>query len=133
MVRGGISHDEGRAVDGRKPSRQGHAQFGGCQRVGSKAASARQAGHGLAHFEVADPFANGLNHTRVFRTRHKGQLGFHLVFVLNNQQIRKVQTGGLNLYKDLARAGRWCGQFFPGEGVNPDRVLAKPSVHATSP
>ena len=112
-MRCGIDHDEGCRIDSGKAGRQWHAQFGGCQGVGAKAPRARQTGHRLAHLKVRHTFAHGLNDTGVFRAWHKGQVGFHLVFVLNNEQVGKVQTGGLNSNQDLACLRRRCGHFFP--------------------
>jgi hypothetical protein len=96
MVRGGINHDESGRVYRRKTWRQGHAQFGRGQGVAAKAAGARQTGYGLAHFEIGHAFAHGFNDAGIFRAWHEGQVGLHLVFVLNNQQVWKVQAGGFN-------------------------------------
>ena len=123
VVRSGISHDERGAIDGRKTSGQRHAQFGRCQGVGAKATRTRQASHGLSNLEVRDAFSQGLHKACVFRTRHKGQFGFHLVFVLNDQQVWEIQTGRLDFDQHLTGARCWSGPFFPSEGVHPDRVF----------
>ena len=133
MVRGGVNHDEGGRIDKREPLRQGHAQVGGGQRVGGKTASTRQAGHVLAHLQVAHAFTHGLHNAGVFRAGHKGQGGLHLVFVLHNQQVRKIQACRLDFKQHLALAGLGGRQFFPGQGVNAHGVFTKPGMHESSP
>ena len=70
----------------------------------SKAACTRKTSHVLANFEVRDAFPHGLHHACIFRPGHEGQGRLHLVFVLNNQQIRKVKRRGFDL--DHIKEGR---------------------------
>ena len=112
---------------------QRHTQCRRGDGVGAKAARARQAGHVLAYLQVGHPFAHGLHGTGIFRARHKGQGGFHLVLVLHDQQVGEIQARRLDLDQHLARFGLGGGQLLPGEGVNAGRVLAKPCMHHQSP
>ncbi len=129
MVGGGIDHDESRSVHGVEAWREGQAQFGRRQCVGGESAGPRQTRHGLAHFQMFHLTADGFNHASVFRARHKGQGRLHLVFVLYDQQIGKIQTGGLNANQDLICPRRGRGQFGPLQCLYTNRVLAKPSFH----
>ena len=83
----------------------------------------------LSDFQVRYAFAHGLNYARVFGAGHKGQGRLHLVLVLNNQQIGKVQRSGFDLDQHLARFGAGCWQLLPAQFVYANRVLAKPGMH----
>ena len=109
VVRGGINHDEGCGVHHSKSRWQRHAQGRARNRVATKAARATQAGHGLADLQVGDAFAHRLHDASVFRSRHKGQGGLHLVLVLHDQQVGKIQAGGLDFDQHFARFGRGGG------------------------
>ncbi len=98
----------------------------------AKAAGAAQAGHALAHLQVLHAFAHRAHHTGVLGTRHKRQRGLHLVLVLHDQQIRKVQARGLDLDQHLTGLGLGRGQFFPGQGVDAHGVFAEPGMHGVS-
>ena len=45
------------------------------------------------------------------------------------QHIRPIDPGRRHFDQDLARLGLRRGQFFPGEGVDADGVLAEPGMH----
>ena len=129
MEGGGIDHDESRSINGVEAWREGQAQLGRRQGVGGEAARARQARHGLAYFQMLHIAPDGFNHASVFRARHKGQGWLHLVFVLNDQQIGKIQTGRLNSNQNFICPWGGCGQFGPLQCLYTNRVLAKPSFH----
>ena len=101
--------------------------------MGTKTASTAQAGHCLSHLQMCHAFTYGLHDASVFRARHKRQRRLHLIFVLNDQNIGKVQAGSLDLQQHLARFGLGCGQLGPGQGVNADRVFTEPGMHFESP
>ena len=119
----------GRVVE-RKTGRERQHCCSVCDCVGGKTPSSTERRHSVAHLQVCDIAANGIDHARVFGARNEGQRRFHLVFVLHDEQIREVQARCADCDPHLACLRLGCRHFFPDKCLDANGIFTKPSMHA---
>ncbi len=94
----------------------------------AKPLCARKAGHRLAECLTLRP--RPVLRPRIPSRAQRAE-GLDLVLVLHDQQVGKVQAGGLDLQQYLAGAWLGCGLLGPLQGLDPGWVV--PCMHIVSP
>src|SRR2546422_3543930 len=90
----------------RSSIRFGDGKFG-------KSAPIGQRGHSVTWTEVVDSGTDGSDNAGKFAARRKRQVRLELIFVLDNERVRKIKTRGMHadLYLALPWLGNWdCAQ-----------------------
>ena len=108
-----INHDERCGIHCGEAFGQRHAQGRWCQGVGTETSRSGEASHALPGREVRHTRSHRLYHAGIFRTRYKWQCRLHLVFVLNNQEVGKIEARGFNLDQYFARTRCRSRKFGP--------------------
>jgi hypothetical protein len=129
MVGGAVRADEGRGVVEGEAARQRHDEIGIHAGVRGEAAHAAERRDGVADLELRHAVAHRVHHAGVFRARHERQRRLHLVLVLHDQQVGKVEAGRADGDPHFARLRLRRGQFLPRQGFGADRVVADPGMH----
>ena len=79
--------------------------------------------HTVARLEACDALAHFLDHARDFATRRERRLGLELIFALDDQRVREIDTGSLHADDHLPLA-RPSARAHPLPPASPaDRVL----------
>jgi len=78
---------------------------------------------------MRDAVADGLDDASQLAARRKRQRRLHLVFVLHDEQVGKVQARSADGDPNLPGLRLGSGHFFPDKGLDANGILTKPSMH----
>ena len=96
----------------------------------TRGAIARIAAHTIARCKACDIGANRQNTARKLACRRKGQLRFDLIFVGNDQKIKKVQRSIMNAHQHFASCWNRIGQLLNGKIFYSAKGSAQSCAHS---
>ena len=129
MVRSSVNQEESGRRAEVHPGGNRHEPLGRHDALLGKGAVGRKTDHRVPRLHVGDALAHGPHDAGELRPGRKRQRRLYLVFVLDDQYVRKIDARGLDRDDDLAAAGREPGHFLEREHFGPAELPAHDRFH----